>query len=177
MRLFSDPATSSKIPALERASFRELASYARPGDQLTVSELYRLCRDLADILAVRERCQRHEVKLRVLSGALSGIVDLVATDVTITMLVNALVSVGRFQRDLQTNSPATARPSPGQAARSPAAAPAWPNSPPPRRFGSPSVTAPASPPWPASMESAGLPSAPLWPICCPTNPAGPPSSP
>jgi DNA invertase Pin-like site-specific DNA recombinase len=53
VRFFSDPATSSKIPALRRAGFQELATYARPGDTLTVSELYRLCRDLADILAVR----------------------------------------------------------------------------------------------------------------------------
>ncbi|ASO22441.1 putative DNA-invertase from lambdoid prophage Rac [Actinoalloteichus hoggarensis] len=101
VRLFSDPATSSKIPALERESFRELAGYTRPGDRLTVSELYRLCRDLADILAVREWCRAHDVKLRVLSGALSGIVDLAATDATTTMLVNILVSVGQFQRDLQ----------------------------------------------------------------------------
>jgi putative DNA-invertase from lambdoid prophage Rac len=101
VRLFSDPATSSKIPALQRPGFRELARYARPGDRLTVSELYRLCRDLADILAVRDWCRAHEVKLRVLSGALSGIVDLAATDATTTMLVNVLVSVGQFQRDLQ----------------------------------------------------------------------------
>jgi DNA invertase Pin-like site-specific DNA recombinase len=101
VRLFADPATSSKIPALERTRFRELASYARPGDRLTVSELYRLCRDLADILAVREWCRAHGVKLRVLSGALSGIVDLAAADATTTMLVNVLVSVGQFQRDLQ----------------------------------------------------------------------------
>ncbi|TVT47683.1 recombinase family protein [Amycolatopsis rhizosphaerae] len=101
VRLFADPATSSKIPALERAGFRELAGYARPGDRLTVSELYRLCRDLADILAVREWCRGHGLKLRVLSGALSGIVDLAATDATTTMLVNVLVSVGQFQRDLQ----------------------------------------------------------------------------
>ncbi|MEV0705229.1 recombinase family protein [Saccharopolyspora sp. NPDC050389] len=101
VRLFTDPATSSKIPALEREGFRELASYARPGDRLTVSELYRLCRDLADILAVREWCRANDVKLRVLSGALSGIVDLAATDATTTMLVNVLVSVGQFQRDLQ----------------------------------------------------------------------------
>lgn len=101
VRLFSDPATSSKIPALERAGFRDLADFARPGDRLTVSELYRLCRDLADILAVRQWCSAHGVKLRVLSGALSGIVDLAATDATTTMLVNVLVSVGQFQRDLQ----------------------------------------------------------------------------
>ncbi|MFI6369184.1 recombinase family protein [Nocardia sp. NPDC050630] len=101
VRLFADPATSSKIPALERDGFRELAGYARPGDRLTVSELYRLCRDLADILAVRDWCQQHSVKLRVLSGALSGITDLAATDATTTMLVNVLISVGQFQRDLQ----------------------------------------------------------------------------
>jgi putative DNA-invertase from lambdoid prophage Rac len=101
MRLFSDPATSSKVPALDREGFRELAGYARPGDRLTVSELYRLCRDLADILAVRTWCQQHQVKLRVLSGALSSITDLAATDATTTMLVNVLVSVGQFQRDLQ----------------------------------------------------------------------------
>ncbi|MGX6608008.1 recombinase family protein [Micromonosporaceae bacterium Da 78-11] len=101
VRLFSDPATSSKIPALERAGFRELVGYARPGDRLTVSELYRLCRDLADILALRAWCQQHQVKLRVLSGALSNITDLAAADATTTMLVNVLVSVGQFQRDLQ----------------------------------------------------------------------------
>ncbi|NEW37774.1 recombinase family protein [Nocardia cyriacigeorgica] len=101
VRLFADPATSSKIPALHRDGFRELARYARPGDRLTVSELYRLCRDLADILAVRDWCQRHQVKLRVLSGALSGITDLAAADATTTMLVNVLISVGQFQRDLQ----------------------------------------------------------------------------
>ncbi|MBV9160264.1 MAG: recombinase family protein [Pseudonocardiales bacterium] len=101
VRFFSDPATSSKIPALRRAGFQELATYARPGDTLTVSELYRLCRDLADILAVRTWCQDHDVKLHVLSGALSGITDLAATDATTTMLVNVLISVGQFQRDLQ----------------------------------------------------------------------------
>lgn len=101
VRLFSDPATSSKIPALERAGFRELAGFARRDDRLTVSELYRLCRDLADILAVRAWCQQHDVHLRVLSGALSNITDLAATDATTTMLVNIVVSVGQFQRDLQ----------------------------------------------------------------------------
>lgn len=101
VRLFSDSATSLKIPALDRAGFRELARYARPGDRLTVSELYRLCRDLADILALRAWCQQRQVKLRVLCGALSSITDLAATDATTTRLVNVLVAVGQFQRDLQ----------------------------------------------------------------------------
>jgi hypothetical protein len=39
VRLFSDPATSAKIPALHCDGFQELAGYARPGDTLTVSEL------------------------------------------------------------------------------------------------------------------------------------------
>lgn len=99
-RFFSDLATSSKIPALDRVGFQKLTGYARPGDTLTVSELYRLCRDLHDI-AVRTWCQQHEVKLCVLSGALSGITDLAAADATTTMLVNVLISVGQFQRDLQ----------------------------------------------------------------------------
>ncbi|MFI7135754.1 hypothetical protein ACIBQ1_59625 [Nonomuraea sp. NPDC050153] len=52
------------------------------------------------ILAVREWCRAHGVKPQVPSGTLSGIVGLAATDATTTMLVNVLVSVGQFQRDL-----------------------------------------------------------------------------
>jgi len=51
------------IPAPERPGVRELAGYARPGDRLTVSELHRLCRDLADILAVRDWGRTRGVKL------------------------------------------------------------------------------------------------------------------
>src|SRR5690606_12721387 len=76
VRVFSGPATSTKIPALERAAFRELASYAREGDTLVVSELFRLCRDLSDILAVREWCRSRGVRLQALSGALAGFRDL-----------------------------------------------------------------------------------------------------
>lgn len=101
VRVFSDPATSSRTPAFERAGFASLAGYARPGDTLTVAELYRLCRDLADILTVRNWCQDHHVRLRVLSGALSSVTDLASCDAATTMLVNVLVSVGQFQRDLQ----------------------------------------------------------------------------
>jgi DNA invertase Pin-like site-specific DNA recombinase len=100
VRFFSDPATSSRTPALKRAGFAKLADHARDGDTLTVSELFRLCRDLADIIAVRAWCQQKKVRLRVLSGALSNLVDLAATDATTTMLVNVVVSVGQFQRDL-----------------------------------------------------------------------------
>ncbi|MFI7423702.1 hypothetical protein [Nonomuraea sp. NPDC049684] len=40
--LFEDPATTSKIPALDRPAFGTIAAKAHPGDTLTVSELFRL---------------------------------------------------------------------------------------------------------------------------------------
>ncbi|MDF2705423.1 MAG: pinR, partial [Nonomuraea muscovyensis] len=76
--LFEDPATSSKIPALERPAFAKVAAAAHPGDVLTVSKLFRLCRDLIDIHAVRDWCQARGVALHVLSGPLSNFHDLAA---------------------------------------------------------------------------------------------------
>jgi len=101
VRVFNDRGTSSKIPALNRPAFRELASYAREGDVLTVSELTRLCRDLSDILAVREWCRERGVHLQVLSGPLAGFRDLAADDATTSLIVHVLTAVGQFHRDLQ----------------------------------------------------------------------------
>jgi DNA invertase Pin-like site-specific DNA recombinase len=98
--LFEDPATTSKIPALERPAFAGVAAAAHPGDVLTVSELFRLCRDLVDIHAVRDWCQARGVALRVLSGPLSNFHDLAANDATTALLITA---VGQFQRDLQND--------------------------------------------------------------------------
>ncbi|WP_248958448.1 recombinase family protein [Sphaerisporangium perillae] len=100
--LFEDPATTSKIPALERPAFAKVAIAAHPGDTLTVSELFRLCRDLIDIHAVRDWCQARGVALRVLSGPLSNFHDLAANDATTALIINVITSVGQFQRDLQT---------------------------------------------------------------------------
>jgi DNA invertase Pin-like site-specific DNA recombinase len=99
--LFEDPATTSKIPALERPAFAKVAAAAHPGDVLTVSELFRLCRDLVDIHAVRDWCQARGVVLRVLSGPLSNFHDLAANDATTALLINVITAVGQFQRDLQ----------------------------------------------------------------------------
>ncbi|MGN9789378.1 recombinase family protein [Nonomuraea sp. ZG12] len=95
--LFEDPATTSKIPALDRPAFGKIAAKAHPGDTLTVSELFRLCRDLLDIHAVRNWCQARGVALRVLSGPLSNFHDLAATDV----IINVITAVGQFQRDIR----------------------------------------------------------------------------
>jgi DNA invertase Pin-like site-specific DNA recombinase len=99
--LFEDPATTSKIPALERPAFAKVAATAYSGDVLTVSELFRLCRDLIDIHAVRDWCQARGVVLRVLSGPLSNFHDLAANDATTALIINVIAAVGQFQRDLQ----------------------------------------------------------------------------
>ncbi|HEX8345297.1 MAG TPA: recombinase family protein [Actinoplanes sp.] len=88
----------------------------------------RLCRDLADILALRAWCQQHQVQLRVLSGALSNFTDLAATDATTTMLVNIVVSVGQFQRDLQNEQTRDGLHAGWAKGQSPAAGPATPSS-------------------------------------------------
>ncbi|RVX40771.1 DNA invertase Pin-like site-specific DNA recombinase [Nonomuraea polychroma] len=99
--LFEDPATTSKIPALDRPAFGKIAAKAHPGDTLTVSELFRLCRDLLDIHAVRNWCQARGVALRVLSGPLSNFHDLAAGDATTAVIINVITAVGQFQRDIQ----------------------------------------------------------------------------
>jgi DNA invertase Pin-like site-specific DNA recombinase len=101
VRLYEDPATTSKIPALRRPAFGRIAATAHPGDTLTVSELFRLCRDLSDIQAVRDWCQARGTVLRVLSGPLSNFRDLAANDATTDLIVNVLIAVGQFQRDIQ----------------------------------------------------------------------------
>lgn len=101
MLLCEDPASTFKIPALERPAFARVAAAAHPGDTLTVSELFRLCRDLIDIHAVRDWCQDRGVVLRVLSGPLSNFHDLAANDATTALIINVITAVGQFQRDLQ----------------------------------------------------------------------------
>jgi DNA invertase Pin-like site-specific DNA recombinase len=81
--------------------FAKAAAAAHPGDVLTVSELFRLSRDLLDIHNVRNWCQARGVALRVLSGPLSNFHDLAANDATTALIINVITSVGQFQRDLQ----------------------------------------------------------------------------
>jgi DNA invertase Pin-like site-specific DNA recombinase len=103
MLLFEDPATTSKISALQRPAFAKVASAAHPGDTLTVSELFRLCGDLMDIHAVRNWCQARGVVLRVLSGPLSNFHDLAADDPITALIINVITAVGQFQRGLQND--------------------------------------------------------------------------
>ncbi|MGI5201279.1 recombinase family protein [Spirillospora sp. CA-108201] len=103
VRLFEDAATTSKIPALERPAFAEVAAAADPGDSLAVSELFRLCRDLIDTHRIRGWCLARGVSLHVLSGPLSNFADLAAKDPTTELVISVITSVGQFQRDLQND--------------------------------------------------------------------------
>jgi hypothetical protein len=128
--LFEDPATTSKIPALERPAFGRIAATAHPGDTLTVSELFRLCRDLTDIHAVRDWCQNRGVVLRVLSKASPPPKHKAAT-------------AADHPHSLVTRSNRCGRRSETRAHRSPHSH--------------------------ARTPSAGPPSAPRSPACCPTR--------
>ena len=57
--------------------------------------------DVTGIQEVRSWCQARGVALRVLSGPLSNFADLAANDATTDLIVNVLIAVGQFQRDLQ----------------------------------------------------------------------------
>ncbi|MET8145766.1 recombinase family protein [Sphaerisporangium sp. NPDC005288] len=132
--MFEDPATTSKIPALDRPAFSKIAAKAHPGDTLTVSELFRLCRDLLDIHAVRGWCQARGVVLRVLSGPLSNFHDLAANDATTAVIINVITAVGQFQRDIQNELTVEAiAAAEAEGPRSPAATWTWCGRPTPSR--------------------------------------------
>ncbi|MGK5553790.1 recombinase family protein [Actinomadura kijaniata] len=117
-----------------------------------MSELFRLCRDLVDIHAVRDWCQARGVALRVLSGPLSNFHDLAANDATTALLINVITAVGQFQRDLQNELTPTASPPPRPKAataadRQPSTASSA------NKPGRPTKNRePRSPPWPAPTE-------------------------
>ncbi|GHA70976.1 hypothetical protein GCM10010345_87730 [Streptomyces canarius] len=66
-----DPGTSSRLRPLQRPKFRELLDYARPGDTVHISEMFRLVRGTGHILDVLHRDQ---VALRIHDGAFSAMV-------------------------------------------------------------------------------------------------------
>ncbi|MFV2172896.1 recombinase family protein [Actinomadura sp. LOL_016] len=95
---------------MERPAFGRIAAAAHPGDVQTVSELFRLCRDLIDIHLVRDWCQARGVALSVLSGPLSNFQDLAASAPTTVRLIPG--AVVRCRKHFLTGSIAcSARPS------------------------------------------------------------------
>ncbi|WP_331732129.1 recombinase family protein [Streptomyces sp. NBC_00989] len=102
-----DPGTSSRLHPLQRPKFSELLTYARPGDTVHISEMFRLVRSTGHILDVLDVLHREQVALRIHDGAFSAM-DLTARHPrtgellsTVKFMVQTLAAAGELQRDLQ----------------------------------------------------------------------------
>lgn len=101
------PGTSSRPHPLQRPKFRELLTYARPGDTVHISEMFRLVRGTGRILDVLDVLHRDRLALRIHDGAFSAM-DLTARHPrtgellsTVKFMVQTLAAAGELQRDLQ----------------------------------------------------------------------------
>ncbi|MFH9745106.1 recombinase family protein [Streptomyces anulatus] len=99
-----DPGTPSRLHPLQRPKFGDLLTYARPGDTVHISEMFRLVRGNQHILEVLHRDQ---LALRIHDGAFSAM-DLTARHPrtgellsTVKFMVQTLAAAGELQRDLQ----------------------------------------------------------------------------
>jgi DNA invertase Pin-like site-specific DNA recombinase len=102
-----DAGTSSRLHQLQRPEFGELLAYARPGDTVHISEMFRLVRGTGHILDVLDVLHRDRLALRIHDGAFSGM-DLTARHPrtgellsTVKFMVQTLAAAGELQRDLQ----------------------------------------------------------------------------
>lgn len=98
--------TSSRLHPLERPKFGELLAYARPGDAVHISEMFRLVRGTGHTLDVFDVLHRDRLTLRIHDGAFSAM-DLTARHPrtgellsTVKFMVQTLAA-GELQRDLQ----------------------------------------------------------------------------
>jgi DNA invertase Pin-like site-specific DNA recombinase len=102
-----DPGTSSRLHPLRRPKFAELLTYARPGDTVHISEMFRLVRGTQHILDVLDVLHHDRLALRIHDGAFSA-TDLTARHPrtgellsTVTFMVQTLAAAGELQRALQ----------------------------------------------------------------------------
>ncbi|MFJ4866680.1 recombinase family protein [Streptomyces sp. NPDC088748] len=102
-----DPGASSRRHPLQRPKFGELLTYARPGDTVHISEMFRLVRGNQHILDVLDVLHRDRLALRIHDGAFSAM-DLTARHPrtgellsTVKFMVQTLAAAGELQRDLQ----------------------------------------------------------------------------
>jgi DNA invertase Pin-like site-specific DNA recombinase len=100
------PGTSSRLHPLQRPKFGELVAYARPGDTVHISEMFRLVRGTGHILDVLDVLHRDQVALRIHDGAFSAM-DLTARHPrtgellsTVKFMVQTLAAAGELQREL-----------------------------------------------------------------------------
>lgn len=101
-----DGGTSSHLHPLQRPKSRELLIYARPGDTVHISEMFRLARGTGHILDVLDVLHRDRLALRIHDGAFSAM-ELTARHPrtgellsTVKFMVQTLAAAGELQRDL-----------------------------------------------------------------------------
>ncbi|WP_260462433.1 recombinase family protein [Streptomyces sp. TRM72054] len=96
---YEDPATSSRVYAINRSGFRRLLDEAAVGDVIRIADAARLFRSTKDVIQIREVLQRRGLHLRIATGAWSGF-DLAADDPQTKLFVTMLAGVLEFQRDM-----------------------------------------------------------------------------
>nr|WP_083828238.1 MULTISPECIES: recombinase family protein [Protofrankia] len=96
---YEDPATSSRVYAINRSGFRRLLDEAAVGDTIRIADAARLFRSTKDVIQIREVLQRRGMHLRIATGAWSGF-DLAADDPQTKLFVTMLAGVLEFQRDM-----------------------------------------------------------------------------
>ena len=102
-----EPGTSSRLHPPQRPEFGELLTYARPGDTVHISEMFRLVRGNQHILDVLDVLHTGRLALRIHDGAFSAM-DLTARHPrtgellsTVKFMLQTLAAAGELQRDLQ----------------------------------------------------------------------------
>ncbi|MFE0683453.1 recombinase family protein [Streptomyces sp. NPDC058961] len=102
-----DPGTSSRLHPLQRPKFSALLDYAREGDTIHISEMFRLVRGNRHVLDVLDVLHTRRISLRIHDGAFSAM-DLTARHprtgellATVKFMVQTLAAAGELQRDLQ----------------------------------------------------------------------------
>jgi putative DNA-invertase from lambdoid prophage Rac len=96
---YEDPATSSRVYAINRSGFRRLLDEAAVGDTIRIADAARLFRSTKDVIQIREVLQRRGLHLHIATGAWSGF-DLAADDPQTKLFVTMLAGVLEFQRDM-----------------------------------------------------------------------------
>ncbi|MGK5553793.1 recombinase family protein [Actinomadura kijaniata] len=96
-----------RLHPLQRPKFCELLNYARPGDTVHISEIFRLVRGTGHILDVLDVLHREQVALRIHDGAFSAM-DLTARHPrtgellsTVKFMVQTLAAARELRHDLQ----------------------------------------------------------------------------
>ncbi|WP_436771323.1 recombinase family protein [Yinghuangia sp. YIM S09857] len=96
---YEDPATSSRVFAVDRPGFRALLDAAAVGATIRIADAARLFRSTWDVLQIRDVLKRRGLHLFIATGAWSGF-DLAAEDPQTKLFVTMLAGVLEFQRDM-----------------------------------------------------------------------------